>query len=171
MHARRILCVALATAVLALVGVAVASAARDNDDLAKATKINTKRLPVSVSRDIVGATTEDQEPLDECAVSYTRTVWYRFEVPEQALYHVNTLGSSFDTVLVLYASDARKKATYDDLRFNDCNDDSVFGGRTSDIHAYLAPGVYYIQASEFASFSPAPDTVPRDLVLNVGLGD
>jgi hypothetical protein len=164
----------LAVVALALVlgaGTTVAYAARDNDDLSRAQKLNLKKAPLSVSSDTAGAT------MDEWETHYVftcfdvwRTVWYRFDVKEAATYRFDTNGSTFDTVLVLYQSNVRHPEDEHDLGMPvDCDDDSG-PGLLSVFEAELEPGSYYLMGAEWKDFLDDPNeppVVPHTLTVNV----
>lgn len=159
----------LAVALAFTAAVTVAYAARNNDDLGRAQKLNLKKAPLSVSSDTANATHEEWEtrPLLTC-FDVWRTVWYRFDVKGTAPYRIDTDGSTFDTVLVLYRSDVRRPDENGlGLPF-DCDDDGG-PGLLSVIETELEPGSYYLMGAEFKNFvdPTEPPAVPHTLTVNV----
>ena len=119
-----------------------------NDDFANAHQITS--LPFSVVQSTTGFTIEDGEPLnpDDC-ITVTpfekgATAWYRFTAPQGGRMNLDTVGSTFDTVLAVYGG-----TSLNTLTPVDCNDDGT--GLSSEISGMdvTAGTTYYIQAGGF----------------------
>lgn len=146
-----IIVVGLVLAGLALgLGSGVVSAARSNDDLKQATRVHAGPFSVA-GLDTVDATTEAGEPQFTCA-PVSQTVWYRVDVNSTGTYEFDTSGSTYDTVLSVFASDG-KKPDFGTLRPVACNDDT-YPGLTSHVAVSLEPGTYFVQIGDFGSPSP-----------------
>jgi hypothetical protein len=114
----------LATLTAALVvGQPVAAlAAPDNDDRANATPVTA--IPFVDVVDVADATTEADEPGTGCLtyedeegsfeVPVGHTVWYEVSLGKRTQVLVDTAGSGFDTVAVVYTSDLEEIACNDD---------------------------------------------------------
>jgi hypothetical protein len=101
-----------------------ALAAPDNDDRANATPVTA--IPFSDVVDVSDATVEDDEPGTGCLTYYDdefdesyevpvgHTVWYEVSLRNRAPVLVDTAGSGFDTVAVVYDSDLEEIACNDD---------------------------------------------------------
>jgi hypothetical protein len=101
-----------------------ALAAPDNDDRANATPVTA--IPFSDVVDVSDATVEDDEPGTGCLTYYDdefdesyevpvgHTVWYEVSLRNRAPVLVDTAGSGFDTVAVVYNSDLEEIACNDD---------------------------------------------------------
>lgn len=134
-----------------------------NDFFANATTIAT--LPFQATQATAGATLEPGEPTSpaSCILGGTgskgSTVWYRFSPTVSGQYTVDTLGSNFDTVVVVYTGGAVNALT-----LVGCNDDS------SSLQSLLTftgnvGTTYRIQAGGYGGF-----TGQLSLNLNAGGG-
>lgn len=131
------------------IGGGVVSASRGNDDVKQADRVHA--LPFSVSAvDTVNAPTESGEPQFTC-VPVAQTVWYRLDVKHADSYVMDTTGSTYDTVISVFASDS-KKPDFSNLRLVGCNDD--YGALTSHLVVSLDPGTYFVQVADYGSPSP-----------------
>lgn len=134
---RRFLLLLLAAASMLPSGRAFA-AAPGNDDQAGATTIT--GLPYSDSLNNTEATLEAGENVYQCG-PLSHTVWYRFTPAADVKVTIDTVGSSFDTILALWKDPIA--ATDDTV---DCNDDDLDqeGVRTSRIITKLSAGTTYL---------------------------
>lgn len=115
-----------------------------NDNFAGATPVGT--LPYSTSGSNVGATTEAGEEIYYCPNSYSSTVWYKWTASNAATYTVDTVGSSLDTVLVVW-----RGTSLTSLTIVDCNDDATPSG--SKVTFTPASGsTYYFQVGGFNGY-------------------
>jgi hypothetical protein len=100
-----------------------ALAAPDNDDRASATPVTT--IPFNDVVDVSDATVEDGEPATGCLtyddefderfeVPVGNTVWYEVSLRNRTQVLVDTAGSGFDTVAVVYDSELNEIACNDD---------------------------------------------------------
>lgn len=101
-----------------------AFAAPDNDDRANATPVTA--IPFNDVVDVRDASVEDDEPGTGCLtyhdeefdetyeVPVGHTVWYRVSLSKRTQVLVDTEGSGFDTVAVVYDSDLNEIACNDD---------------------------------------------------------
>jgi hypothetical protein len=100
-----------------------ALAAPDNDDRASATPVTT--IPFNDVVDVSDATVEDGEPATGCLtyddefderfeVPVGNTVWYEVSLSKRTQVLVDTAGSGFDTVAVVYDSELNEVACNDD---------------------------------------------------------
>jgi Ca2+-binding RTX toxin-like protein len=141
---RRLL--AAATAVVAAVGLALMgtapawAVAPANDNFANA-QAQTGSFTDTLST--LDATTEAGEPLSStCAISLKRTVWYGLTVSAGTQVSADTIGSNYDTVLVVYTG-----ASLGSLSQIACDDDG--GGGVQSLVGFTASSstTYWIQAS------------------------
>lgn len=112
------------TAALVVAQPMAALAAPDNDDRANATPVTA--IPFDDVVDVSEATVEDDEPGTGCLtyddeefgetyeVPVGHTVWYEVSLPRRTQVLVDTAGSGFDTVAVVYDSDLQEIACNDD---------------------------------------------------------
>jgi hypothetical protein len=122
-HVRRAVLVPL-TAALLIAQPMAALAAPDNDDRANATPVTS--IPFFDVVDVTDATVEDDEPGASCLTYYDdeydetwevpvgHTVWYEVSLSRRAQVLVDTAGSGFDTVAVVYDSNLNEIACNDD---------------------------------------------------------
>lgn len=112
------------TAALVIGPSTAALAAPDNDDRANATPVTT--IPFNDVVDVSDATVEDDEPGTGCLTYYDEefdetyevpvghTVWYEVTLRNRTQVLVDTAGSGFDTVAVVYDRDLNEIACNDD---------------------------------------------------------
>jgi hypothetical protein len=141
-----------------------------NDLFARASAADT--LPSTNTADTQSASTEPGEPMrPSCLVTGTiaNTVWYTFTAPTTTPVSVDTFGSDFDTVLVVYTGSALSGLTQ--VR---CNDDSN-GTLQSRVSFVAAAGTTYrIQVGGFQGatgnltvhFGPGVPIPPNDNFAN-----
>jgi photosystem II stability/assembly factor-like uncharacterized protein len=143
----------------------VVAPAPPNDNFANATNITS--LTLNDVQDSSSATTESTDPAPPCAHQYTsaqgntgghpngiyNTIWYKFTPIFASNLAVDTIGSSYDTVLSIWTGSAGNLVNLA------CNDDIVQGvniqSQLSNV-ALAAGTTYYIMVS---SFGP-PDSNP-----------
>jgi hypothetical protein len=143
----------------------VVAPAPPNDNFANATNITS--LTLNDVQDSSSATTESTDPAPPCAHQYTsaqgntgghpngiyNTIWYKFTPIFASNLAVDTIGSSYDTVLSIWTGSAGNLVNLA------CNDDIVQGVNIQSqlSNVPLAAGTtYYIMVS---SFGP-PDSNP-----------
>jgi hypothetical protein len=91
--------------------------------------------------------TSTGDPSPSCAAEFGKGVWYSWTAPADGLVSVDTMGSSFDTVMAAYIGNCGS------LTRLDCDDDSG-GSLTSQItHAVTAGVTYHYLAGGYASAS------------------
>lgn len=106
-HRRSLVVARLAAVLLGIVALAAAAApaaaARPpvNDQLRKATVI--AALPFAETSDTGGAKAAPSDPTSSCVANQGATVFYQFMPGETGWYVADTTGSSYDTVLTVYA--------------------------------------------------------------------
>jgi hypothetical protein len=112
------------TAALVIGQPTAALAAPDNDDRANATPVTA--IPFNDVVDVSDATVEDDEPVTGCLTYYDEefdetyelpvghTVWYEVSLRNRTQVLVDTAGSGFDTVAVVYDSNLQEIACNDD---------------------------------------------------------
>jgi hypothetical protein len=114
----------------------LAVAAPGNDNIASAAIVTS---PSTTAVDTTGATLEFAEPQPSCG-SVGATVWYAFTAPTSAEITVDTIGSSFDTVLAVYEYAYSSPPL--GLYMRTCDDDSG-GGTSSSVTFEAFWGVTY----------------------------
>jgi hypothetical protein len=122
-------------------------AAPANDNFAAATPVSS--LPTSFNLDTTCATTEvaGGEPTTVflCAKAIGNTVWYRFTAPTNTAVTIDTVGSSFDTIIGVYVGSALNRLTN-----VACNDDIQPGVLQSRLSFLAGAGTtYYVQVGGF----------------------
>lgn len=123
-----------------------------NDQFANAAPVTLSSLgapPVSLNADTRAATTEAAEPLafpcDGVSITVGKTVWYALTVSTEGTAVVDTIGSSFNTVLAVYTGGSLSSLT----RVT-CNDNAA-NGLQSQVGFSAIPGTtYYVQAAGFS---------------------
>lgn len=154
------------TAVAATAGFTVAAAAPawavapTNDNFANA-QAQTDSFTDSLNN--TDATTEATEPLVPTCInpveSVNSTVWYGLTINAGTEVAVDTIGSDFDTVLVVYTG-----ASLGALSEIACNDDGGGGGGSSILDfTASASTTYWIQASGYNDEVAGPATGDMDL--------
>jgi hypothetical protein len=136
-----------------------------NDSFAKATNITT--LSFNDLQDSSGATTETTDPVPPCVLQHTpgqgntgghsngvyNTIWYKFTPIFSANLNVDTLNSSYDSVLSIWTGSAGSLVNVA------CNDDVVPGALVQSqlLSVPLTAGTtYYIMVSSFGPPDPNP---------------
>jgi hypothetical protein len=137
-RARTLLTFALTLVLLGLQPLA-ALATPANDDRADATPVTA--VPFYDSVDVTGATVEADEPDPSCAPTGA-TVWYAVSVPKRTTLQVDTMGSTYDTVVAVYDTSLGEIA---------CNDDT--GGLESLVTFTAARNTtYLVQVGAFGGY-------------------
>jgi eukaryotic-like serine/threonine-protein kinase len=77
-------------------------------------------LPFSDSRDVSEATAASDDPANNCTSALDQTVWYAYEATGDDTLFVDTTGSSYDTVAVVYSG-----SDSGDLSEVACDDDAA----------------------------------------------
>jgi hypothetical protein len=149
-----------------------------NDAFAGATTV--QALPARFQQDTSGATTEGSEPIAACVPTdfIGKTIWFKLVAPASGGVSVDTFGSTFDTVLMVYSG-----TSLGNLTLVACNDDTLQpgGGNTTQSRVVFGttPGTtYYVQAGGVVGTSgnlvvnfhaapppPANDNFARALVV------
>lgn len=120
-----------------------------NDDHAYGTTIAS--VPFAVyGLDTSGATTQGLDPSYPCgSMSYprqSRSVWYFYTPALTDVYNINTLGSSYDTVLAIW------RGSWGALVNRGCNDDT--SNSTSSLNPTLYSGrTYALEVASFGSYA------------------
>jgi hypothetical protein len=137
-RARTLLIFALTMVLLGLQPLA-ALAAPANDDRADATPVTA--VPFYDYIDVSGATVEADEPEPSCAPTGS-TVWYAVSVPKKSTLQIDTMGSTYDTVVAVYNTSLGEVA---------CNDDA--GGFESLVTFAAARNTtYLVQVGAFGGY-------------------
>jgi len=119
-----------------------AAPAPANDNRANAIAVNANPFSHTIL-DITGATTEANDPVITCGGSsqHLNSVWYTFALPQSGEVTINTVGSTYDTVLAVFQDDPLAPGNLIQLG---CNDNA--GGTVSSVNLLLRGGVrYYIE--------------------------
>jgi hypothetical protein len=141
----------------------VAAPPPPNDNFANATNIRT--LTFNDVQDSSSATTEATDPVPPCANQYTsaqgnngghpngtyNTIWYKFTPIFASNLSVDTIGSSYDSILSIWTGSGTTEATLTATSVA-CNDDIVQGVNIQSqlSNVPLAAGTtYYIMVSSF----------------------
>ena len=113
-----------------------------HDDFAEAAPIDA--LPYTSETSAEHATLEAAEPPPSCGPDATSSVWYRLTAPADSTIAIDTVGSTYDTVLAAFEGDAL--AHLSELA---CNDDT--DGVTSRVDVSLVQGqTLWIQVTAFS---------------------
>jgi hypothetical protein len=122
--------------------VLIVSGAPANDQCSGALVISGENYTNTQST-LLATSTGDQRPM--CAADFGNAVWYTWTAPNDGFVTLDTIGSSFDTVLGVYSGSC------DSLTRVDCDDDSG-GSLTSKITYVANAGVtYYFEAGGYSS--------------------
>jgi hypothetical protein len=122
------------------------------NDLAGAVALT---VPGMVTLDTAGATLEAGEP--RCT-SVDKTIWAKFTAPTAGTYTLSTSGSSFDTILSAFRTNASGTgfAALTATTPDSCNDDDPAGGTTSVMQVTAAAGeVITVQVGGYGGSSGA----------------
>jgi hypothetical protein len=93
----------------------------------------------------IGSTREDGEPA-ACGVIGSATSWYALLAEADGAISVDTVGSSFDTVVAIYTDTGEGPGLFDGLRPVVCNDDAAATVKTSAVEFCGRAGtVYFVQ--------------------------
>jgi photosystem II stability/assembly factor-like uncharacterized protein len=148
----------------------VAAPPPPNDNFANA--INITSLNFSDVQDSSGATTESTDPTPPCATQFTKaqgntgghpngaynTIWYKFTPLFSANLNVDTINSSYDTVLSIWTGTGTTEATLTATNVA-CNDDInpriVIQSQLPNV-LLTAGTTYYIMVSSFGPPDPNP---------------
>jgi uncharacterized delta-60 repeat protein len=76
-----------------------------NDNFANATAVDSSPLSGTISGNNLGATTEPGEP-SHAGFPALQSLWYKWTAPQDGEVQMDTLGSSFDTVLGVYTGNS-----------------------------------------------------------------
>ena len=118
---------------------------RPSDDIAAAFEVE-----FGTSYTVGGETPESGEP--SCA-GYGGSVWFTWIANRSGLVELNTVGSSYDTVLSVYLRSGGSPTTANPGELQACNDDS--GGLQSQIQFSAIYGqIYYIQVLQYRGSAP-----------------
>jgi hypothetical protein len=113
-----------------------------NDDFASAMVINTGFAPFSDAQDVIGASLQPGDPAATCGGAAFRTVWYKYISLGQNVLTLNTMGSSYDTVLSVWTGNGLGALTQ-----AGCNDNTG-ALKTSALTVNTMPDVtYFIRVS------------------------
>jgi hypothetical protein len=164
---RSIAVVGVLVILLGILAVPASAAAPVNDDRGNAAVIGS--VPYDDAVDTTEATTQDNDPECDNDAGNNPTVWYSFTPTETRRYRVHTLGSDYDTTLLV------ARPGTDGLDVIDCNDD--FSGVTSSIVWRAVAGQEYLIMAGSCCDSPGGHLevhvrrAPRPPVVNVTIAD
>src|SRR5216683_4740348 len=151
-----------------------------NDNFAKATNITT--LTFNDVQDSSGATTETPDPVPPCVLQFSasqgntggqkngvyNTIWYKYTPVFSANLNVDTIGSTYDTVLSIWTGTGTTEATLTATNVA-CNDDINPGiaiqSQLSNV-SLTAGTSYYIMVSSFGPPDPNPIALGGKSVFN-----
>ncbi len=85
---------------------------------------------------------KDPDEPDHCGVDGGSSYWLSYQAPSTGTVLLNTVGSSYDTLLAVYLDDGKDKG-YDSLISVACDDDSGPDGRTSKLQFNCTAGTTY----------------------------
>ena len=88
------------------------------------------------------ATSEPGEP-SIAGQAASKSVWYKWTAPQSGLYSFSTSGSSFDTVMAVYACPSLGSCGFADLTPVGSNDDTTFFDVTSKVNFRAFSGTIY----------------------------
>jgi hypothetical protein len=127
---------------------ATSPAGQSNDACAGAVAITT--WPYNGTATTTTATTDASDPFPSCGNgSRGRSVWYRFTAPSSGPLTVNTLGSTYDTILAAYTGSCGAFSAVN----GGCNDD-VNGTSQSQVSFTATAGTtYYFMVTSYNSAS------------------
>ncbi len=134
-----------------------------NDDIDNSTPITP--LPYTTAQDTTYATIAGDDPIFPCGSSDTgsETVWYAITPAVSGVFHADTFGSGYDTMLALWTG------TRGGLTNVACNDDA--GGTVqSEVNVGVQAGVhYYLEVAGYAAaFAPVQKPNAADGLLAGG---
>ncbi|PYT81406.1 MAG: hypothetical protein DMG40_09630 [Acidobacteria bacterium] len=150
----------------------VVAPAPANDNFANAVNITLTSGSFTDSKDSSGATAQTTDPVPACSqdpripfvTGTSNTIWYKFTPTSNGtITDVDTIGSSYDSVLSIWTGTAGSFAPYA------CNDDINLGIVTqSQIQNLAVTGgtSYYIMVSSFGQADPNPLAFGGESVLN-----
>jgi len=126
-----------------------ASVAPANNLFANAQVLSGTGTPAGIP--VTGANTDaSAEPGEPAHAGNTaaRSVWYSFTPPAGAsgLYSFSTSGSTFDTVMAIYACPASETCSFSNMRLVGSNDDTTSFDRTSKVNFRADAGTRYVIA-------------------------
>jgi len=150
----------------------VVAPAPANDNFASA--INITATSFTDTKDSSGATTETNDPTPVCAQSpqipfvtgRSNTIWYKVVPTGSGTANIDTIGSSYDSVLSVWAGTSQTALT---AVPNGCNDDINPGIVTQSQLTNVALNVgttYFIMVSSFGQADPNPLAFGGKSVLN-----
>jgi hypothetical protein len=160
------------TATITLPTFKVVAPAPANDNFASA--INITVTSFTDTKDSSGATTETNDPTPVCAQSpqipfvtgRSNTIWYKVVPTGSGTANIDTIGSSYDSVLSVWAGTSQTALT---AVPNGCNDDINPGIVTQSQLTNVALNVgttYFIMVSSFGQADPNPLAFGGKSVLN-----
>src|SRR3569833_590832 len=91
--------------VLTMLGAGSALAQPANDNFANATTLTSSALWGSITNDNTGATAEAGEPAHS-SLAATHSVWFKWVAPQDGEAVLDTMGSSFDSLLAVYTGNS-----------------------------------------------------------------
>src|SRR5947209_7754978 len=161
------------TATVTLPTFKVIAPAPANDNFQSA--INITATSFTDTRDSSGATTETNDPTPDCAqnpqIPFTtgrsNTIWYKVVPSGSGTANIDTIGSSYDSVLSVWSGTAQTALTQ-----VACNDDInrgiVIVSQLTNL-PLNAGTTYYIMVSSFGPADPNPIALGGKSVLNFSL--
>jgi hypothetical protein len=149
----------------------VVAPAPANDNFANAINITTTSF--TDTKDSSGATTQTNDPAPACSqipgapvTGIANTIWYKVVPSGSGTANIDTIGSSYDTVLSVWSGTSQTALT---AVPNGCNDDInpgiVLQSQIQNL-TLNAGTTYYIMASSFGALDPNPVAFGGKSVLN-----
>lgn len=152
-RSRRCASTAFAGIILLAASAGAASAQEASDSIATATEI--PGLPFAAQTDVAGATTSADEPVPDCMFAGglgSDSVWYRYTANQNGPLAADALGSTYDTVMVVWDGAPGGVAA-------GCNDD-FYGLQSSVTFTGQTGHTYYIQVASWRAYDPTLDPPP-----------
>jgi len=163
--------ITLTSATVTLPTFKVVAPAPTNDNFANAVNITSPAF--NDTKDSSGATTESNDPTPACSqisgapvTGRVNTIWYKFAPTATGTASIDTVGSSYDSVLSVWSGTSQTALT---AVSNGCNDDVIPGIVTVSqlTNVTLNSGTtYYLMVSSFGALDPNPVAFGGKTVLN-----
>jgi Ca2+-binding RTX toxin-like protein len=122
-------------------------------------------IPFEHSTSTVEATLEPGEPQPVCTDSTERTVWYEYTPSADQVVAVDTTGSDFDTIVVVYSG-----SSFPDMDTVACADDRFSSIRARTVFAAEAGTTYLLQAGGYVDAAGTLHVALREVDAGVIAG-